>query len=356
MSVNVGIHGIGTYLPDEVRTNAWWPPEVVEAWRPPRTRDTPEKSDPPLTPGQLFALKAVCEAATDPFRGARERRILAEHLESSDMEVAAARSLFERVDLEPRDIDLLLTYSSASGYQTSNNACTVHAQLGLTDRCFSLQVEAACNSFQHQLILANAMIRAGQARWALLLQSNLLTRLCPPEQPHSAWFGDGATAVLVGPVADERGLLGWSQYTDGSLQNMLVATTAGGRWWEDGAIQLLQVDREKGKRLLLGLPDTSRMCIHAALEQAGVSPGDVRFFASHQGTCWLRKVVQEHAGLQHARTVDLFSRFGSLSAANIPLSLFEAERDGLLAPGDIVVTYGGGSGVTFGSTVLRWGV
>ena len=92
------------------------------------------------------------------------------------------------------------------------------------------------------------------------------------------------------------------------------------------------------------------------LARSGLTTSDVRFFAMHQGTPWIRKVVQDHAGLGHARWIDTFAQVGYLFAGIQPAALALAERAGLLANDDIVLATGGGTGVTFGSVLMRWGV
>jgi 3-oxoacyl-[acyl-carrier-protein] synthase-3 len=95
--------------------------------------------------------------------------------------------------------------------------------------------------------------------------------------------------------------------------------------------------------------------VDLALARAGRTPGDVDFLCVYQGTPWLRAVVQEYTGLQHARTHETFSTLGYLSAAMIPATLALASRAGSLRDGDLVVMTGGGTGMTYGATVMTWG-
>ena len=110
--------------------------------------------------------------------------------------------------------------------------------------------------------------------------------------------------------------------------------------------------------LRLSTSQTADVCkesIDAVLATAGFITSDVGFFAMYQGTPWLRRVVQDYAGLHNARTLDTFVRTGYLFGAVLPAGLFLAEQDGLLGPDDLVMATGGGSGMTFGSILMRWG-
>jgi 3-oxoacyl-[acyl-carrier-protein] synthase-3 len=107
--------------------------------------------------------------------------------------------------------------------------------------------------------------------------------------------------------------------------------------------------------VFLSTADVCKESIDAALATAGLTVRDVGFFAMHQGTPWLRRVVQDHAGLGHARSIESFADPGYLFAAILPAGLALGEAAGLLTDGDIVLATGGGPGMTFGSLVMRWG-
>lgn len=354
---NVGILGIGTYLPPEVRTNDWWPKEVVAGWieKANRSRSHREQGPPPKTRGERLVAEAVLETLEDPFRGSIERRVMPEGMTSAEMEIEAAKDAAMRADVSPSDIDLVLTHTTVPDYLSTNCAATVHQALGLPSRCFSLSVEAACNSFHHQLSLAQEMIRGQRARFALLIQSCAISRLLPYEEFYSPWFGDGATAVVVGPVSENRGLIGQAHFTDGRFQNALVSGVPGGRWYESGPVVLYPEESGIGQRMFLSSADTMKEAIDAALVDAAVDKAEVDYFGCHQATAWFRKASQECADLSHCRSLDTFPWAASLFAANVPLVLSTAEQEGQLRDGDIVVTGAAGNGITCSSTVLRWG-
>lgn len=356
MSTQIGILGIGTYLPPHVRTNDWWPAATVQRWR----DETMGKARPTTPPrfaseGERLASQAMAELTSDPFRGARERRILAPELKASDMEVAAARDALERSGVDASEIDLLLGFSVVPDYLLPCNVGELHRQLGLPERCLSLGTLAACNAFVLQLAIAEGMIASGQARRALLVQSTCQTRIIPPEVPYSAWFGDGATAVVVGEVGDGFGVLGRDHNTDGENHRAVVIGVPGRRWYEAGESRFYQEDNAAALRMMRAIVDRARTSLHAALAQAGHRPEDVDFYACHQGLEWLRRVTQPDSGLTRARTVDTFARFGSLAACNLPLIMSIAERERMLGPGDLVAMFTGGAGEVWSSVILRWG-
>lgn len=354
----LGIHGLGAFLPDVVRKNDAWPREVVEQWVGRHAWD-PQREERALAEvddeGARLALRAIAELGNDPFQGAGERRVMPEGMTSADMEVEACRRAMVDAEVDAGEIDVILGFSFVPDFLHVPNACIVHERLGLPRRCFTMNADAVCNSFQMQLTLAEGLIRSGAATRALLFQSSAVWRVNPAHEPMSVHFGDGATAVVVGPVADGRGLLAQAHRTDGSVHRALVCTVPGKDWWEDGRIQSTTLDRADSRRMFLRVPSMGREVVHDALAQAGHAVGDVDFFACHQATSWFRRIAQEHIGIQHARTLDTYPWAGTLSAANLPLVLHEARRVGSLRDGDLVAMYQGGTGMTYSGTVLRWG-
>jgi 3-oxoacyl-[acyl-carrier-protein] synthase-3 len=175
------------------------------------------------------------------------------------------------------------------------------------------------------------------------------------EAPFSAWFGDGCTAVIVGKVPEDRGVLAHAHRTYGQFHRTIVASTRTGRWWDEGRVQLFSADPEGARRSFLEIADCAGDVVGTALRDAGCQHGDVDFFAPHQPTSWFREATRGHLGLEGARSLDTFSWAGSLAGANIPLALSVAENEGQLRDGDRVVMFAGGVGLTCAGMVVRWG-
>ncbi|MBX3186397.1 MAG: 3-oxoacyl-ACP synthase III family protein [Labilithrix sp.] len=350
---NVGILGIGVHLPEHLRTNGWWPPAVVAAWQEQRARTPAPPS--PRTEGMARVLAAMAQTRDDPFQGAVERRVMAEGAVACDMEQLAAEEALSRAGVDRSSIDLLLCHTTVPEQLLTNTACELHHRLGLPTDCFTMVTEGAAASFVMQFMIAEQMIAGGRARNALLVQSCSVTRLLDPSDPLSPLFGDAASAVVVGPVAEGRGILGARQCTDGRASRTLVASVRGGRWYDEGRVILHSADPMGARDVFLLAADRGKEVSDAALREARMSPSDVDFFVVHTGTPWFRQVMQEHFGLTSARSIESFSSTAYVFSVSIPLGLSLGEREGLLRSDDVVLLHGGGTGVTYGSLVLRWG-
>lgn len=353
----VGVTGVGLHLPP-VRTNDWWPAEVVARWAKESAAELDRAQD---AEGEVFSegarviLEAMAPYRGDPFRGVTERRVLPDGVPSSVMELAAAKDALERAQVPASRIGLVLTWSAIPDDLLVPQACRVHHELGLPRGTMAVALDGAQNSFHHQLALARPLIASGAIDYALLVQSCAWTRWFGVETPASGWIGDGATAVVLGPVAPEHGVLAQRDVTDGSYTEGLVFGVPGQRWYDEGRVRAYFRDSGLARRVITETVAASAAVAQDAMKAAGVAEDQVDFYAAYQGFAWLRAATQRLIGLKNPATVDTFSWSGNIGAVNIPLVWAMGEREGLLKPGQTVVSVSGGSGVTISSSVLRWG-
>lgn len=349
----VGVVGVGRFLPDTVHDRSWWPDEVTERWRE-RAAAMPPIDTSTMSDDQRMVAAAMERLRGDVFQGADRRHVLGEGQTATDIEVLAANDALRNAGVAAEDIDLLLTHSGVPDVLGTNAACTVHHRLGLRPACMSLQIEASSGSFLMQAALAEQAIRCGNARYALLVQSSTYSRLLPPEAPYSPWMGDAATAVVVGPVPEGHGFLGWAHRTDGANGHTFVAGIPGKDWFDEGRVIAYPASPAAALRTFVSLVTFARDACEEALAAANVTAKDIAFYASHQATAWFREVTQHALGLSHARFVDTWAETSSVYSANIPLCLHQAQRDGLLSRGDLVLMFSSGSGATYSCGVMKW--
>jgi 3-oxoacyl-[acyl-carrier-protein] synthase III len=355
MVSSVGILGVALYLPPIVRGNDWWPSEIVAQWK--RSILERRPLPPPVLrgPGAARVVAALAEQASDPFQGAVSRHIMPPEMTVLDMAEQAARQAIQRAGVSCDDIDLLLTHTVLPDVLLGNPATQVHHRLGLPRRCFAMETTAAAYSFLMQLTLAEAMIVSGRSRLALLVQACGATRSVDINDPISPLFGDGATAVVLGPVSEASGIRACVHHADGRFPNSLVASVRGGSWSDDGRAVIHVADALQMREVFLETAEVCKESIDAVFESTGLTADDISFFAMYQGTPWIRRAVQDYAGLQHTRVIDTFAETGYMFSAILPAGLARAEQAKLLAPGDLVLATGGGTGISFGSLVMRWG-
>lgn len=358
MSPSVGILGVGMFVPEQVRTNDWWPASFRERFEERSRSDvtTPEVFlAKATTPEQRVQCELMLESYHDPFRGSRERRVAPDGMTTSQMDVVAARQACARAGVDPSDLDLILCASLPQDVCLPHNGGILQAELR-AKRAQAVMVDTACASFLSGLAVADAMIRAGQARYALVVCSSMLTRLTDYEDPASVNFGDGAGAAVVGPVASDFGFEAHASRTLGDLHSgVCVAPKHEERWYQTGGPFFLHSKNvSNGRSIVMRSADIARQAVETVLRKARRERSEISSFYAHQPMDFFVEACRRASGLGHAGTTQTFREYASVGAANIPINLAHAEAAGQLRQGDLVLLYACGGGFTWAATVLRW--
>jgi len=270
--------------------------------------------------------------------GIRERRIGGT---TSGLAADAGRAALARAGRSGAEIDLLVLATTTPDRQIPATSSWVHHELGLSGGAFDLN--AACAGFAYALVTANALLGVGHQR-ILLIGAETLSRVTNWEDRSTAiLFGDGAAAVVLERHDDAPPLVvAHDLGVDGSLLPLLYAEH-GGTIHMDG--------REVFRRAVRAELES----IGRVLDQAGVSPEEIALFVPHQANIRIIESVNEKIGFSMDRTAIVLDRTGNTSAASIPLALCSAADAGRLHDGDLVLLSGFGAGMTWASTLIRWG-
>ena len=340
----IGILGMGSYIPDTIRTNQWWPEEVVARW-----------VEEIRTASEEGAVNEELSGRTiDPFMGVESRHVIADDMSSLDIEQRAAERCLLASGV-PRDrVDMVLSFSTVPEYIHVSNAYGLHERLELGERCFVLGTEGMCNSFQQQLTLAHHMIRGGAAKYALLVQSSAMSRVMMVDWRPSVVFGDGATAVLVGPVESGFGYIDSVHQVEHDAFGGVVTGVPGARWYEGGQVFSYIEDPDKARRMLSSATTYAKTVLGALAERTEIPAAKVDFYASHQAAEWFREKTQASAELVNARSFDTFRETASLSGSNIPYVMQRAVESNVLQHGDLVAMFSGAAGTVYSATYYRW--
>lgn len=324
MTLRSVVRGTGHYLPDRVVENRWFEErlDTTDEWI--RTRT-----------------------------GIERRHFAAEGQATADMGTRAARAALDRAGLRPEDIDGIILATSTPDQTFPASATVIQAGLGIT-RGFAFDVQAVCAGFVFALVNADAMIRAGLARRILVIGAETFSRILDwTDRGTCVLFGDGAGAVVLearegaGTNAD-RGILSSDLNSDGQYRDLLyvdggVATTG-----TAGQVRM------QGNLVFRHAVDKLAKTAHAALDKAGLGPGDVDWLVPHQANSRIIAATAQKMGLPMEKVVLTVADHGNTSAASIPLALSVADAEGRFRQGDVIVTEAIGGGLSWGSAVLRW--
>ncbi|HKP73185.1 MAG TPA: beta-ketoacyl-ACP synthase III [Pyrinomonadaceae bacterium] len=289
--------------------------------------------------------------------GIKQRHKAGEGEYTSMFAVQAAQQAVERARIDPSEIDLLICATVTPDQILPSTGCLIQTELG-AHRAAAFDLAAACSGFLYGLTLANQMIRGGQARYALVIGAEVLTRYVDyTDRSTCVIFGDGAGAALVGAAAEgERGILGTRIRSDGRFAEQLYAPGGGTRLGitADNVTSGQHYYRMKGNELfkvaVRSMADISR----EVLEEAGYKADDVKLFIPHQANQRITDAVANNLKVDSQIVYSNIAMHGNTSSASIPIALDECVEQGRVSEGDLVLLASFGGGVTWGAVLMRW--
>lgn len=279
--------------------------------------------------------------------GIRARHFVADGVFSSDLAADACRQAMVAAQVAPEDIDLIIVATSTPDMVFPSTAAILQHKLGIAG-CPVFDVQAVCSGFIYALTVADAMIRTGSVRKALVVGSEVFSRLLDfNDRTTCVLFGDGAGAVVL-EASDTPGILATDIHADGKYVGILCVPghVSGGLVLGD---PLLKMDGQAVFKLAVGvLEETAR----ASLAKAGRTEADIDWLIPHQANIRIMSGTARKLKLPMDKVVVTVDQHGNTSAASIPLALDHAVRQGQVRKGDTLLLEGVGGGFTWGSVLL----
>ncbi|NNV07733.1 beta-ketoacyl-ACP synthase III [Geobacillus sp. C56-T2] len=309
--MGAGIIGVGRYVPERVLTN--------------------------------FDLEQMMDTSDEWIRtrtGIEERRIAPDHIDTSDMAYFAAERALRNAGIEAKDIDLIIVATVTPDRPFPSVSCMIQERLGAV-KAAAMDLSAACSGFMYGMVTAAQFIDTGVYRYILIVGADKLSKITDWSDRNTAvLFGDGAGAVVMGPVSSGRGMLSFELGADG---------TGGKYLYKDEYI--VMNGREVFKFAVRQMGESSVR----VLEKAGLAKEEVDFLIPHQANIRIVEAARQRLELPEEKISTTIRRYGNTSAASIPISLVEELEAGRIHDDDVIVMVGFGGGLTWGAIALRWG-
>lgn len=279
--------------------------------------------------------------------GIRARHFVADGVYASDLAAQACRQALDAAGVAAGEIDLIIVATSTPDMVFPSTASILQHKLGIVG-CPAFDVQAVCSGFIYALTVADAMIRAGSARKALVVGSEIFSRLLDfNDRTTCVLFGDGSGAVVL-EASETPGILATDIHADGRHTGILCVPghVSGGQILGD---PLLKMDGQAVFKLAVGvLEDTAR----TVLAKVGKTEADIDWLIPHQANIRIMSSTARKLKLPMDKVVVTVDQHGNTSAASIPLALDHAVRQGQVKKGDTVLLEGVGGGFTWGSVLL----
>lgn len=309
----------------------------------------PERS---LSNDELAALKGLDTSDTWIVErtGIRRRHFAAEGQTASDLGLQAALAALAQAGAAVDEVDAVIVATSTPDSAFPATAARIQGRLGVT-RGFAFDISAACTGFVYALGVADALMRSGQARGALVIGTEVYSRILDfTDRSTCVLFGDGAGAVFLRaePAEGGRGLLSTHLHSDGRFGDILSVDGGAGSTGGTGVVRM--AGREVFKHAVTKLASA----VDEALAANGLGHSDVNWLVPHQANLRIIEAMGKKLHLPLERVVVTVDRHANTSAASIPLALAEATRDGRIRRGDLVLMEAIGGGLTWGAALARF--
>ena len=288
--------------------------------------------------------------------GIRERRISDEWTATSDLAAEAGRMALKECGLSSRDVQLIILATATPDYPFPAAACTVQELLN-AENAAAFDVSAACSGFLYGMTIARGLISSGEYENILLIGAETLTKICDfTDRSTCVLFGDGAGAVVLGKVPRGKGILSTYLKSDGRLTKILNMPAGGSRRpaTAETVENRLHYIKMMGNELFKYATRAMEEAALEAIRRAGLEESDVDLFIPHQANIRIIDAAAKRLNFPEEKVFINIDRYGNTSAASIPIALVEAQKQGLLKDGSIVLLVAAGGGVTWASVLLRW--
>ena len=281
--------------------------------------------------------------------GIRARHFVDAGVGSSDLGAEAARRAIEAAGCQPADIDLIIVATSTPDMVFPSTAALLQHKLGIVG-CPVFDVQAVCSGFIYAMTVADAMIKTGTAKRALVIGAEVFSRILDfKDRTTCVLFGDGAGAVVL-EASETPGILATDIHADGKYSEILCVPghVSGGAILGD---PVLKMDGQAVFKLAVGvLEETAR----ASLTKAGLNDTDIDWLIPHQANIRIMQSTARKLKMPMEKVIVTVDQHGNTSAASIPLALDHGVRSGQITKGQTLMLEGVGGGFTWGSVLLKY--
>ena len=322
----ISITGIGAYAPEHVITN-----------------------------DDLSKLMDTSDEWIVERTGIHERRIAADDQALSDLALPAARDALAQAGVDPETIDLVIVATVTPDMAFPSAGAIIADELGAPDAA-AYDLSAGCTGFMYAVAQGYGMVAAGLASHALVVGGDVLSRILDwSDRGTAVLFGDGAGAVVLERVS-EGGFLGFELGADGSGGPQLYLPAGGSRSpaTAETVAEHKHYVQMNGREVFKFATRVLVTSAEKVLAECGKTIDDVDVYIPHQANVRIIDHAAEKLGIPKEKIVVNVERYGNTSSGSIPLALVDAQAEGRLQEGALVLMTGMGAGLTWGSGLIEW--
>ncbi|EGT4138685.1 beta-ketoacyl-ACP synthase III [Clostridium perfringens] len=283
-----------------------------------------------------------------------ERRYISLDENTSDLAVEASKKALNQAGLSAEDIDLIIVATVTPDNFTPSTACIVQDKLGAKN-AWAFDINAACTGFIYALKLGRSLIRSGEAKNALIIGAETLSKALNWEDRGSCvLFGDGAGATVLTSTEEDCGIKCVNVKSDGSKGDSLVIQGLPlNSPFKDGKEISENYINMNGREIFKFATKVMEESIVEILEKENIKIEDIDAIIPHQANLRIIDYVVKRLGIPREKFITNLQNYGNTSGASIPIALCEAIDDGKVKKGDNIIMVGFGGGLTWGAALIK---
>ena len=300
-----------------------------------------------------FDLEKIVDTSHDWIvsrSGIVERHIAADNELTSDLALQASLQAIQAAGISAEQIDLVIVATTTPDQIFPSTACILQDKLGIRNHCAAFDMQAVCGGFVYAMNTADLYIRSGQAKTALVVGAEVLSRILDwNDRTTCVLFGDGAGAVVL-QASETPGIVASKLHADGSYRSMLKAEGN----ISNGLVQGDPFIKMEGQAVFKFAVKVLSSVVEEVLEENQLQGSDIDWLVPHQANIRIMEATAKKLGLSMDNVIVTVATHGNTSAASIPLALDTAVRDGRIKAGQNILLEAVGGGFTWGAVLIRW--
>lgn len=323
---NVGIIGLGHYLPEHKLTNA-----------------------------DLEKMVDTSDEWIITRTGIRERRIAGQDQRNSHLATKAAREALKDADLDASKVELIIVATISPDTSFPSVACLVQKAIHARQAA-AFDVSAACSGFLYGLTTAKQFIVSGLYKNALVIASEKITSFVNWNDRNTCvLFGDGAGACVLSKVRGNRGIVSDYMHADGHFGELMQIISKE-RKPLDQHIKIMDLPHivMQGQELFKAAVNSMAKAALIAVKKAKLKLSDIDCIVPHQANDRIISAVAKKLGLTKDKIFVNIDKYGNMSSASIAVALYEAVKQKRIKKGSNVVLVTFGAGLVSAANVVKW--
>jgi 3-oxoacyl-[acyl-carrier-protein] synthase-3 len=280
--------------------------------------------------------------------GIKNRHIIAPDQNTSDMALEASLAAINSADIDKNSIDLIILSTTTPDKTFPATAAILHHKLRINKPIPCFDIQAVCSGFVYALSVADAMIKSGGYKNALVIGADCLSRITDwTDRATCVLFGDGAGAVILSSTGEEEGIINSYISCDGRLEDILY-TTGGTSTTRSAGVMTMN-----GKEVYKKAVTVMSEAVLKVFDNSNYSIKDLDYLIPHQANIRIMQKVGEILNLSSNQVISTIENYGNNSAATIPLALDSAIKNNIIKKGNLIATTSAGGGFTWGANLIR---